>query len=114
MGSTIERMTLIKIGWLSNARHSYRDVLFLLQSHLLLPESIAELADPLVHGGRLHVALVQVLALLLQFGVLVLVELVPQLANTKEFRLTEVQMRWPENVFFFSLPLSPISKCKWK
>lgn len=58
---------------------TYRQVFFLLQSRLLLPQSISQLADPFVHGGHLQVALIQVLPLLLQLRVLVLVELVPQL-----------------------------------
>lgn len=58
---------------------TYWYILFLLQGHLLLPETISELVDAFVHCGHLRVALVQALSLLLQLGILFLVQLVPQL-----------------------------------
>lgn len=63
---------------------TYRQVLFLLQRCLLLPQSISEFTDPFVHGSHLQVALVQALSLLLQLRVLILVELVPQLVTKKD------------------------------
>lgn len=64
--------------------NTYRQVLFLLQRCLLLPQPISELTDPFVHGNHLQVALVQALSLLLQLRVLILVELVPQLTTEKD------------------------------
>lgn len=63
--------------------NTYRQVLFLLQCSLLLPQPISELINPFVHSSYLQVSLVQALSLMLQFRVLILVELVPQLSTKK-------------------------------
>ena len=60
---------------------THRQVLLVLQRSLFLPETVPELADPLVHGGHLQVAFVQVVSLLLQLAVLLLVQLVPHLGT---------------------------------
>lgn len=64
--------------------YTHRQVLFLLQSGLLLPEAVSELTDPFVHRGHLQVALVQTVSLMLQLGILLLVKLVTQLEGTKD------------------------------
>ena len=51
----------------------------MLQRCLLLPQAVSQLADPLVHGCHLQVPLVQAVSLLLQLGVLILVQFVAQL-----------------------------------
>lgn len=55
----------------------------MLQRCLFLPQPVSELIDPFVHGSYFQVALVQALSLLLQLGVLILVEFVPQLVTKK-------------------------------
>lgn len=59
--------------------YTYWQVLFLLQCCLLLPQPISELVNSFVHGSHFQVAFIQALSLMLQLGVLLKVELVPQL-----------------------------------
>lgn len=58
---------------------TYWYILFLLQSCLFLPEALPQLINTLIHDCHLRVALVQTLPLLLQLGILLLVQFVPQL-----------------------------------
>lgn len=59
--------------------NTYWYILFLLQSCLFLPQALSQLINTLIHDCHLRVALVQTLPLLLQLGILLLVQFVPQL-----------------------------------
>ena len=62
---------------------SHRNIFFCTCLSFLPVQTLAQLADPLVHHGHLHVAFIQELLLLLQLWILFLVELVTNLQNRK-------------------------------
>lgn len=49
----------------------------------LAVKALTKLADPLIHHGHFHVALVQELLLLLELGILLLIKLVTNLQSRK-------------------------------
>lgn len=69
----------------------YRQVLFLTCLSFFLIQAFPELADAFVHQSHFHVALVKQLLLLLEFTVLLLVQLVADLKYTQTIQALDLR-----------------------
>lgn len=59
-----------------NSPLAHREIFFLLQCCLLLPQPVPQLINTLIHDCHFWITLIQTLPLLLQFGILFLVQFV--------------------------------------